>query len=137
MQAEEVADVAGLRFVLNHHLVPALRTVDDAVEQRRAGPGYSPTLVAVVFTVVVVDHSLNSLKTVPADVGRILVLEADLPLVHGERLLYALVWRTSPGDGSGAARDEGTRIGRVLEDGKDGRARWPAPDQVAEAITPG
>ena len=107
----------GSTLVLHDHLVPALPAVDDAVEQGLAGPGHPPALVAVVFAVVVADHGLDSLKSVPADVGRILVPEADLPLVHGQRLLDAQVGGIGPRDGPRAAVDEGAGIGGVLEDG--------------------
>ena len=107
------------------------------MEQGLAGPGHPPALVAVVFAVVVADHGLDSLKSVPADVGRILVPEADLPLVHGQRLLHALVGGIGPRDGPRAAVDEGAGIGGVLEDGQDGRGGRPPPDQVAEAVPPG
>ena len=106
------------------------------MEQGLAGPGHPPALIAVVFAVVVADHALDSLKSVPADIGRILVAEADLPLGHGQRLLDTSSG-IGPRDASGPAVDEGTRVGGVLEDGQDGRDGRPPPDQIAEAVAPG
>src|SRR5262249_52974368 len=132
-----VAEIARSPFVLHDHLVPALPTGDDAVEQGFAGPRDPPAFVAVVFAVVVADHALDSLKSVPADIGRILVPEADLPLGHGQWLLDTLLGIISPRDASGPAVDEGARVRGVLKDGENGRDGWPPPDQITEAVAPG
>src|SRR5262249_28745702 len=73
----------------------------------------------------------------PADIGRIPVPEADLPLGHGQRLLDTLLGIISPGDTSGPAVDEGARVRGVLEDGENGRDGRAPPDQITEAVAPG
>ena len=74
---------------MDHHLVPALPAVDEALEQRLAGAGDATGAVAIVFGLVVGAYGLHLLKGAPVDIGRVLVFHADLPLIHRQDLLLA------------------------------------------------
>src|SRR5262249_62274762 len=80
--AEIIADVTDpLIPVSHHHLVPAVTAVDQSVEQRRACPRNAPGQLVRILRVIVVKHTLDCLKRGPTDIGRVLVRDADFPLL--------------------------------------------------------
>src|SRR2546421_12036047 len=123
-----IANIVSLWLVLHHHLVPALAAVNDSVEQRLARTGHPSGLVAVVFAAIVPKHALNRLEGRPVDVGRVLVVDPDLPFSHGELLLDTLKSRPCLEHGARPPIDEGPCISGVLQGGADRRDSPPAPD---------
>ncbi len=82
-----VADVAGPVPVLDHHLVTARAAVNHPVQQRGALPRHAARLVPVVLGVIVAQHGVDLLERRPADIGGVLVLHDDPPLLAREPLL--------------------------------------------------
>src|SRR5215471_19669941 len=109
----------------------ALPTVDDAVQQRFAGPRYAAAAVAIVLTVIVLQHSLDLLEPLPGNIRRILVAQAYLPLFQRQAFLQLLAILPV---GLGTAPNIGSGISRIVQDGSDGCRGRPAPDDLAPAI---
>ena len=118
--AQIIADVAGAGLVLHHHLMAALAAINDAVEQGGARAGNAPGLVAVILRVVVAQHRLDPVECLPGDVGRILVLHDEPPLLARPRLLQGAGSGQRRPRCPGAAVDERAGIRRVLQHGDDG-----------------
>ena len=93
--AQVIADVAGAGLVLHDHLMTALATIDETVQQGGARAGNAAGLVAVVLRMVVAQHVLDLLERLPGDVGRI-------PVVHDDPPLRARAWLLGRAPGSGA-----------------------------------
>src|SRR5262249_25890516 len=102
LAAEVGAQVLRAAFVLDGHLMTALPTVDDALQQRFAGPRHAARAVAIVFAVIVLQHGLDLLESLPRNKRRILVPQAYLPLFHRQAFLQLLA--ILPG-GLGTAAD--------------------------------
>src|SRR6266849_6640825 len=109
----------------------ALPTADDAVQQRFAGPRHTARAVAIVLTVIVLQHGLDLLESLPGNIRRILVPQAYLPLFHRQAFLQLLAILPV---GLGAASDISAGISRIVQDGRDGRRGRQPPDDVAPAI---
>src|SRR5262249_14750112 len=109
----------------------ALPTVDDAVQQRFAGPRYAGAAVAIVLTVIALQHGLDLLEPIPGNIRRILVAQAYLPLFHRQAFLQLFAILPV---GLSTAPDIGSGISRIVQDGRDGCGRRPAPDDLSPAI---
>src|SRR5215218_3797798 len=118
----ESAQVTGRPRIADHHLVGALAAVEQAGQQRLARPGDSPSLVALVLGVVVLEHLLDPLESLPVNVGRVLVLDEYSPLFHLQAFgstygaLRAVRSRVAV-----LAVDEGSGVGGVFENGSEDR----------------
>src|SRR5947209_20079460 len=78
-----ITQVTGAMFVLHHHFVPALSTIDDTMEQRRSIAWDPARFVAIIGRIIIHEHLLYLLKRFPGNVGWIDIIDANLPLVHG------------------------------------------------------
>src|SRR5262245_26013950 len=105
------------------------------MQQGRTSTGDAARLVAVLCSVVVFEHVLDLQKGVPTHIGRVLVVEPDLPLLYWEGLLDRLGRICITAHRARAAVDERPSIRWVFEHRKDRRDRRLLPLQVAEAIT--
>src|SRR5208337_5603632 len=106
--AEIVAEITRAALVLHDHFVATFPAVDEAVQQGLARTGHTAGFVPVVFAVVVADHGEDSLIRGPVDVGRVLVADADLPLIHRQPPRHRPPRGTRLGHGARPAIDERT-----------------------------
>jgi hypothetical protein len=79
-----IAEVVSRGRVLDHHLMSALATIDQPVEERLPGSRETTSFVAIVFGMVVTQHGLDFLKGLPRNIGRIFVIDANFPVFHRE-----------------------------------------------------
>ena len=133
---QEVADVAVGAPVLHRHLVAAPAAPDAALQQRRAVARHAARPVACILRVVVAQHGLDPLELGPLDVGRVAVLHDHLPLRHRAAGRDQPAARIGGAAGAGAAVDEGTGVGGVLQDRGDHAARRRPPGHLAEPVEP-
>src|SRR5262245_55266130 len=103
----------------------ALSTVDDALQQRFAGPRHAARAVAIVLAVIVLQHGLDLLEPLPGNICRILVPQAYLPLFQRQAFLQLLAILPV---GLGPAPDISSGISGIVQDGSDGCRGRPAPD---------
>ena len=115
----------------------AFATIDETVQQGGAGAGNAAGLVAVVLRVVVAQHVLDLVECLPGDVGRILVLHDEPPFLARPRLLQGTRSGQRRPRGEPAPIDERSGVGRVLQDGDDGRHRRRAPPDRAVTVAAG
>src|SRR6266700_3896795 len=79
-----VTQIARPAFVLHDELVSTFAAVDNPVQERRTWARNPTGFVAVVLGVVVPYQRLNLLIALPGYVGRVDIIDADLPLIHGK-----------------------------------------------------
>jgi hypothetical protein len=135
--AQVVAQVTGALFIWDHHLMATLPTIDAAGPHGFAGAGDPAGVGALVFRVMVVEQPLDLLRGLPAEIGRVRVVNAAVPRLPGEAWLPGVVrTRTGP-DRPGPSPGKRPRIGGILHGrAHRGHGRFP-PDDSADAITPG
>ena len=77
---------------------------------------------------------MNLLKRFPSNVGRIDIIDANLPLVHRQANLLGVRGGGIFADGAGFAIDKGTSLGGIFQDLQDGGNGGLLPDDIAKAI---
>ena len=77
---------------------------------------------------------MNLLKRFPSDIGRIDIIDANFPLVHGQANFLGVRGGGIFAYGAGFAIDKSPRIGRIFQDLQDGGNGGLFPHHIAKAI---
>ena len=121
-------------FVFHDHFVATLSTVDDPMQHGRAVTRHPTRFVAIIGGIVVGKHVLDLFKRFPRDVRRVDVIDANLPLCHRQANLLRVGRGGIFANGAGFAIDNGSCIGRLLQDLQNGGNGGLLPHHIAKAI---
>jgi hypothetical protein len=91
--AERVAPVEGPSCVLEPHLRPALAAIEQPLPERRTSAGNATRLVSVGRRIVLWAPGTDLHRGLPGDVGRVRVVDTDLPFCKRALRLRRLAWR--------------------------------------------
>jgi hypothetical protein len=97
-------------FILDDHFVSAFAAVNNAVQEGRPGSGDTPGHVAIIFGIVILEHSLDAFKRFPRNVSGVLILDHDFPVFQGQA--FGCVQAREITRGFGASIDKGASVWR-------------------------
>jgi hypothetical protein len=80
---QEITNIACAVFILHNHFVAAFSAIDNTMDEGGSGPWNTSGLVAIILSIIVFEHVLNFFVNFPGDIGRVLIVHADSPLIHG------------------------------------------------------